>query len=102
MVENIPRKTDQVLAASLYTSDLTSETITSLLNCTKNQACNILNSLTRRGHLRKKQINFSPGGRYFIYNITNSGKKRVEWLQKNNRLDRKAVGETREFSPIPT
>lgn len=91
MAENIPRKTDQVLATALYTADLTSETVLALLDCSKNQACNILNSLTRYGHLGKKQINFSPGGRYFVYNITDSGKKRVEWLQKNNRLDRKVV-----------
>ena len=86
MAEDNPRKTDQVLASAEH-GQIDSETVTRLLDIKDYHAAHILKGLSNHGHLSRVAENLKNAkGRKYIYQITNGGKKRLEWLRKNDRL----------------
>lgn len=103
MTENTVRKSDKALELSekntLTTSFLAGELDISIYN-----AGNILKRLSKYGHLKRTQNNFSfsngeKSGRYFTYTISGSGKNRLEWLRENGRLDGKVVAFKKNKNP---
>ena len=87
MVKNFTRGNTNKVLESVEGGSTTSASVSEKLGISQCNASNVLNRLTSYGHLEKMQINIpETGGRYFSYNITSSGKKRLEWLRNNRKL----------------